>query len=99
MYARFRCSAEEQTLILFLSIEQKCEILIFQFYFGKLSKARFVFFNKSKANLLEEGQLFLGLSAGAIQNSFGWQAINIGVLPLRAIISLGLLSANRQLLD
>ena len=38
------------------------------------------------------------LSAGAIQNSFGWQAINIGVLPLLAIILISLFWGKKQLL-
>ena len=38
------------------------------------------------------------LSAGAIQNSLGWQAVNIGVLPLLAIILIGLLWGRRELL-
>ena len=39
------------------------------------------------------------LSAGAIQNSFGWQAINIGVLPLLAMILISLLWGKRHLPD
>lgn len=38
------------------------------------------------------------LSAGAIQTSFGWQAINICVLPLLIIILISLFWARRQLL-
>jgi len=37
------------------------------------------------------------LCAGAIQNSFGWQAINIGVLPLLAIILISLFWGKRHL--
>ena len=60
---------------------------------GKAVLSAREFFSKvkgAKADLLQEGQLFLERSAGAIQNNFGWQAINIGVLPLLAIILLSL---------
>ncbi len=56
-----------------------------------------VFCKGSKADLLEEGQLFLGFSAGAMQNGFGCHAINIGVLPSLAIILISLFSAKRHL--
>lgn len=39
---------------------------------------------------------FASLSAGALQNAFGWQVVNLGVLPLLTLVLIALLSQLRK---